>query len=162
MLKFKEICESEYKQILDVYNFYIQNSTATFHLHDLTLDEIKANLPKINDIYKVYTIYFKDEFCGYCYLNNWKPRQAYNRSAEITLYLKPEFHGNGIGRKALEFLEEKAVASGLKNLLGVITLENTASIKLFEKMGYEKVGHMKNIGEKFGRLLDVVTYQKEI
>ena len=46
--------------------------------------------------------------------------------------------------------------------MGVITAENEASIKLFEKENYFKVGHLKNIGVKFGKELDVVSYQKEI
>lgn len=162
MLQFNIIKDSDYAQILELYNYYIQKSTATFHLKDLTLNDIKDSLPTNHEIYKTYTIFYKNEFCGFCYINNWKPRQAYLRSAELTLYLKPNFQGKGFGQQTLEFLEQKAIIAGLKNLLGVITLENAASIKLFEKMGYKKVGHLKNIGEKFGRLLDVVTYQKEL
>ena len=48
------------------------------------------------------------------------------------------------------------------SLLFRITFKNSGSIKLFEKQGYEKSGHIKNVGEKFGRVLDVVFYQKEI
>ena len=73
-----------------------------------------------------------------------------------------EYNGKGIGRKTLEFLEEEAIKKGIRNLLGVITVENISSVKLFNKMGYQKVSHLKNIGEKYGRLLDVLTYQKEI
>lgn len=162
MIEFKDVNENDYAAILNVYNYYIKNSTATFHMHELSEQEIKASLPKNHKVYKTYTIWFNSEFCGYCYINYWKPRHAYDLSVELTLYIKPEFQGKGIGRQTLEFLEQTSKQKGLKNLLGVITLENTASIKLFEKMGYEKVGHLKNIGEKFGRVLDVVTYQKQI
>lgn len=162
MIEFKIAGEADYENILHVYNYYIKNSTATFHLEELKLDEIKASLPTNSDLYKTFIINYNGGFCGYCYINNWKPRQAYNRSVELTLYIKPEFQGKGIGRKTLEFLEEYAKKRRIRNLLGVITLENVASIMLFKKMGYEKVGHLKNIGEKFGRLLDVVTYQKQI
>ena len=44
--------------------------------------------------------------------------------------------------------------------MGIITAENESSVKLFERMGYEKCGHFKQVGEKFGRILDVVAYQK--
>ena len=47
-------------------------------------------------------------------------------------------------------------------LMGIISGDNAGSIKLFEKAGYEKCGHFRQIGEKFGRILDVVAYQKFI
>ena len=59
-------------------------------------------------------------------------------------------------------LENIAKEQGINNLVGVITADNEASIKLFERDGYFKVGHLKNIGVKFGKALDVVSYQKEI
>jgi L-amino acid N-acyltransferase YncA len=47
-------------------------------------------------------------------------------------------------------------------LLAVISADNLNSIKLFERCGYENCGHLKQIGEKFNQLLDVVFYQKII
>ena len=38
--------------------------------------------------------------------------------------------------------------------------ENVASIRLFEKLGYKKYAHYREVGEKFGRFLDIVDYQK--
>jgi phosphinothricin acetyltransferase len=55
-----------------------------------------------------------------------------------------------------------AQTAGIHVLVGTLTAENAASVRLFEKAGYVKCAHLKNIGEKFGRILDVVIYQKEI
>lgn len=145
-----------------VYNYYVLNTTATFHTEPVTLAAFAAALPMNHSLYQSYLIIYGDKPCGYAYLGNWKPRQAYNRSAEVTIYIEKDFHGKGIGKQSLMFLEAEARKRKIKNLLGVITFENKASIHLFEKAGFQKVGHLKNIGEKFGRLLDVVTYQKEI
>jgi L-amino acid N-acyltransferase YncA len=41
-----------------------------------------------------------------------------------------------------------------------ISAENTSSIRLSQQMGYEQCAHYKQVGEKFGRLVDVVEYQK--
>ena len=60
------------------------------------------------------------------------------------------------------FIEKEAKQRGLKNLLGIITGENQASIDLFSKVGYNNCATFKNVGEKFGRILDVVAYKKEI
>ncbi len=162
MVEFKETTYSDLIQILELYNYYIKNSLATFHMEPLSLDDIQKALPLNHNLYKTYTVFSDGDFCGYCYLGNYKPRQAYNRSAEITLYLKPEFQKKGIGQQTLEYLENYAANNGIKNLIGVITYENTGSIRLFTKMGYKQVGLMKNIGEKFNRILDVAIFQKEI
>jgi len=162
MIEFKRTTDNDLLKILELYNYYIKNSTATFHLENLTLDKMKDALPLNHSKYKTFTIYFNKEFCGYCYFGNYKPRQAYNRTAELSLYLRPEFQQKGIGTETLMFLEKEAIQAKIKNLIGVITYENSSSVKLFTKMGYEMVGHLKNIGEKFGRILDVVIFQKEI
>ncbi len=45
-------------------------------------------------------------------------------------------------------------------LVATICGENAASIGVFAKNGYEKCAHYKEVGQKFGQLLDVVAYQK--
>lgn len=102
------------------------------------------------------------ELAGYCFLTYHKKRPAYDRTAEISIYLKPEFSGKGIGKAALRYLEDVAKEVGLKNLVGVITGDNLSSMALFERTGFVKCAHFKNVGEKFGKVLDVVAYQKEI
>ena len=60
----------------------------------------------------------------------------------------------------LKMMEQVARSNGIKVLIGIISGENQPSIRLFEKCGYEKCGHYRQVGEKFGRLLDVVSYEK--
>ncbi len=162
MITFKEAQTTDLSFITKVYNHYIKNSTATFHTQEVDELYMRNNLPFEHDLYKTYLIKFNGIECGYAYIGNYKARQAYDRSAEVTIYLMPEFFKKGIGGKTLEFLENEAKTMGLKNLLGIITKENAGSVKLFEKAAYDKVAHFKNIGEKFGRVLDVVAYQKEL
>jgi phosphinothricin acetyltransferase len=159
---FNEMTEGDLPFVKEVYEYYIANSTATFHIGDITIDEIKEFIHISHPRYKSFTILYDKAPAGYCYFNYYKKRQAYDRTAEVTLYLKPEFCGKGIGRVTMQFLQDEAKKVGLKNLLGVISGDNHESIVLFEKMGYSKCAHFKNVGEKFDRLLDVVVYQKEI
>ena len=99
---------------------------------------------------------------GYCFVTQYKKRQAYDRTAELSIYIKPEFTGRGIGVVALKYLEEAAKKTGIRVLVGTLCGKNHASIRLMEKSGYTRCAHMKNIGEKFGKVLDVVIFQKEI
>ncbi len=162
MIEFKELTYNDLPIVKTIYEYYIQNSTATFHIGEITNEALLDFLPINEDRYKSYLIYFNNEVAGYCYMGPYKKRQAYYRSAEVTLYLKPEFCGKGIGKTTLNFIEALAPERGIKTLLGIISGDNTESIILFEKCGYEKCAHFKNVGEKFGKILDVVAYQKEL
>jgi phosphinothricin acetyltransferase len=145
-----------------IYDWYIKNSTATFHTEPVTREQLQEFIFINHPLYKSYLIYVDDLLAGYCFLTYHKKRPAYDRTAEISIYLKPEFAGRGIGKAALRYLEDVAKEVGLKNLVGVITGDNLSSMTLFEKAGFAKCAHFKNVGEKFGKVLDVVAYQKEI
>jgi phosphinothricin acetyltransferase len=161
-ITFKDLQEQDLPEVKRIYDWYIANSTATFHTELITIEQLKEFIYIGHPWYKSYFAYVNNEIAGYCFLTNYKKRQAYDRTAEVTLYLKPESCNKGIGKIALQHLEEKAKEVGLKNLIGVITGDNEASIALFEKMGYTKCAHYKNVGEKFNKVLDVVAFQKEI
>ena len=161
-VKFIPLKEIDFVIVKEIYDHYIMHSTATFHTEPVSINELEEFMFVNHPIYKSFLIYFDNVVAGYCYFSYFKKRQAYERTAEVTLYLKPEFTNHGIGKRTLEFLEETAKKTVIKSLLGIITGNNTVSIKLFEKLGYTKCAHFKNVGEKMGLILDVVAYQKEI
>lgn len=161
-LRFTDLTERDFPAVKAIYDWYILNSTATFHTEPIQIDQLREFIYLDHPIYKSYLIYDGERLAGYGILTNHKKRQAYDRTAEITIYLAPGQQRKGIGKRILQHLEDVAVANGLKNLLGVITGDNTASIALFESAGYVKCAHYKNVGEKFNKVLDVVAYQKEI
>lgn len=155
-----DLNETDLEAVKEIYDYYILNSTATFHTTLVTIDELKEIIPVGHPKYRSFMIHYDGNVCGYCYISQHKKRQAYDRTAEITLYLKPEFHGKGIGSYTMNRLEAIARDNSVHVLIGVITGDNLSSIRLFEKCGYEKCGHLKKVGVKFNRVLDVVSYQK--
>lgn len=161
-IEFKEITEQDLGDVKEVYDWYIEHSTATFHTEPIRIDQLKDFIYINHPLYKSYLILTGKEIAGYYFLTNYKKRQAYDRTAGVTIYLRSEFCGKGIGRIALIHLENKAREIGLKNLIGIITGDNEGSIALFRKSGYTKCAHFKNVGEKFNKILDVVAFQKEI
>ena len=146
--------------VLAIYNHYILNSTATFHIQPLALDEMKDIVFHDNPRYRAIVVFLETEICGYGYLAPYRKREAYDGTAEITIYLKPEATGRGLGSKIVEYLEEMARGAGIHTLIAVICGENQASIKLFKKNGYVQCANLREVGQKFGRFLDVVCYQK--
>ncbi|MEP7322856.1 MAG: N-acetyltransferase family protein [Saprospiraceae bacterium] len=161
-LSFVPIREDDLSTIKDINDWYILNTTATYYTEPITFDQLKEVIYFNHPRYKSYLIYDDTDTVGYCYLTHYKKRPAYDRTTEITIYLHKDHCHRGIGSIALEYLEKQAIETGLKNLVAGISADNTASLALFEKSGYIKCAHFKNVGEKFGMILDVVYYQKEI
>jgi L-amino acid N-acyltransferase YncA len=159
-IEFADLTEDDLELVRDIYNYYIENSTATYYTKKISVEELKEFIPVQHKKYKSYMIMLDNEPCGFCYISQYKKRQAYDRTAELSLYLKPEYIGRGIGKVALDFLEQVARNKGISVLIGIISADNETSIKLFKKNKYEKCAHYKQVGEKFNKILDVVSYQK--
>lgn len=162
MVEFSPVKDTDLAAILAIYNHYILNSTATFHSGKLSRNDLEEFLFISHPKYPSFLITENGGMIGYCFLTQYKKRQAYDRSAELSIYLKPGYTGKGIGLSALLHLEAAAKEAGIHVLVGTICGENQESIRLMEKAGFSKCAHLKNIGEKFGKVLDVVMYQKEI
>jgi L-amino acid N-acyltransferase YncA len=159
-ITFEKATLNDLVTIKEIYDYYITETTATFHTHPISFEELRVVIPFYNKKYPSFLVKVGEKIAGYCYLGPFKKRQAYDRTAEATVYLKPDYCGKGIGFKTVRFLEEVAKKKEIKVLIGVITGTNENSIRLFKKCGFEKCAHYKQVGQKFDELLDVVAYEK--
>ncbi|MCX8128490.1 MAG: GNAT family N-acetyltransferase [Clostridia bacterium] len=157
---FEEIKEEHLDAVLDIYNYYVLNSTATFHIKPLDKAGMRDLVFFENPKYKAFVIINDSEICGYCILTQFRKREAYNISAEVTVYLKNGYTGKGIGSLAVRHIETLAKRNAIHVLIAGICGENNSSIRLFEKNGYMRCACFKEVGSKFGKLLDLVYYQK--
>ena len=83
-------------------------------------------------------------------------------SCELSVYLREDACGKGHGKRLLADLVERATALGYHVLIGGVSADQTASIRLHESMGFTKVAHFHETGFKFGRWLDVVYYERRL
>ncbi len=159
-LSFEEITQQHLNEVKDIYNYYVSNTTISFHTEVLSLDEIKASVINNNPRFKSFVIKEDNEIKGYVLITQYKSKQAYDLCGEVTIYLKPDILGKGIGKHALQFIENVAREQGFYTLIATICMENTRSKSLFEKNGYEQCALFKGIGYKFERRLDIGSFQK--
>lgn len=159
-VEFLPYTEEMLPELRDIYAHYVEHSTATFHIAEPTLDLMRGLLSPPTARHYSCAVICDGQTSGYLVLGRFKPREAYDDTAEVTVYLKEGFTGRGIGPLALAHAEGMAAERGFHALVAGISGENQASMKLFERSGYEKCAHFRQIGKKFGRYLDVVYYQK--
>ena len=146
-----------------VFNHWITTSTATFHEEPLSEQQFRAEVAEQPDPrLGCFGIRSGEGLAGYVVLAPFKARCAYRDTAEVSVYLSPDHVGCGLGRQAISFAEQHARAVGLHVLLAVICTENTASLRLFTSAGFVEAGRLRQVGRKFGRLLDVAYLQKTL
>jgi L-amino acid N-acyltransferase YncA len=162
MPEFSEIKETDLDTILDIYNYYLVNTTATFDFNKITRDELKERISFTHGRYKTFLIYENSAIAGFCFITQYRAKPAYDKTAEIGIYLKQQFTGKGLGKDIISHLENIAKENQIEVLIASISGENTASIKLFRKSGYAQCAHYKGIAVKFGRSMDIIDFQKAL
>ncbi len=100
------------------------------------------------------------KIAGWASLSAWSHYEAYARTAEISLWIRPEFQRKGLGRRLMQGLIDRATGLEYRVLLSRIEAENVGSLKLHQQFGFRTIGTMHRVGEKHGRLLDVVMLER--
>jgi phosphinothricin acetyltransferase len=100
---------------------------------------------------------------GFAYASQYRDRPAYEKTFEVSVYVAPTSLRQGVGALLLSELLQALHADGAAEALAFVgDSANAASIALHQKFGFRHVGVLRNVGEKFGRLLDVVVMQRSL
>ena len=143
-----------------IYNHYIAETIVTFGTEPVPQDEMAAALTAVTERFPWVVWEEAGRVVGYAQAGEWKSRCAYRFSVETTIYLEAGGEGKGIGTRLYGDLLARAAEAGHHSALGGIALPNPASVALHEKLGFVKVGHLKEVGRKFDRWIDVGYWQK--
>lgn len=138
-----------------IYNPYIRDTTITFEEEPVTAEEMAARVARVTEAHP-WLVWEEDgRVLGYAYSSVWRARPAYRHSTETAIYLAVDQQGKGIGTALYRALLDELRARGFHLVLGGVALPNEASVRLHEKLGFRKVGHMREAGRKFDRWIDV-------
>ncbi len=100
---------------------------------------------------------------GYANASMFRPRPGYRYSIEDSVYVRDDRRGQGIGAALLAHLLPRCEATGARQVIAVIGgSENTGSIAVHRKAGFEVVGTVRSAGFKFGRWVDIVLMQRAL
>ena len=147
-------------RITQIYNEAVQTTVATFDTEPKTLEEQEVWFANHGPRHPVLVAELNRVISAWASISKWSDRLAYSDTGEISLYVKEEFRGRGIGRKLLEAVVAEGERVGLHTIIARIAGGNKVSIHLHESLGFEHIGIMREVGRKFGRLLDVYLMQK--
>ncbi len=147
--------------ITAIYGHYVRSSTATFETVPPGKEEMLRRASDVLDRGLPYLVAeFRGGVAGFAYAVPYRPRAAYARTMESSVYVAHDSAGRGIGRALMEALIDICRALGGHRLIAVVGgSDNAPSLALHEKLGFRRVGTFNEAGFKFGRYVDTVLFE---
>jgi L-amino acid N-acyltransferase YncA len=154
--------EADMPAVTAIYNDAVARTTGTFDTVARTLEEQKAWFAAHGPSRPVVVAVSGGKVLGWASLSEYSGRCAYSRTAEVSVYVDESARGKGCGGRLLDAVLDAGRAGGVKEVIARIAEGNEVSLALHRKRGFDEVGRLRKVGEKFGRLLDVFFLQKSL
>lgn len=146
-------------EIVQIYNSTISSRMVTADLEPLTVEQkmewfLEHNMSRR----PLFVVEENGHIIGWLSFSSFYGRPAYDRTNEISIYIKEEFRGKGIGKTLLEKAIAFAPNIKVENILAFIFAHNIPSIKLFEKYKFEKWAHLPGVAVLDGVSRDLLIF----
>lgn len=145
--------------IAAIYNDAVLTSTATFDLEPETV-AARRRLLESDATRLCLVAETEGRVVGWSSLSRWSSRGAYARTAEASIYVASDTRRAGVGLALAQAALEAAPSRDVHAVIAQICAENEAGLALAERLGFARVGVLREVGRKFGRLLDVVVCER--
>ena len=155
---------AEIPAITAIYAEAVLHGTATFEIEPPDETEMARRMQALLARHFPYFVAERaGSVAGYAYAGPYRDRPAYDWCVEDSIYVAPEFHRTGIGRRLLARLVAESEASGYRQMLSVIgDSANSASVGVHAAAGFRLIGTFRSVGFKHGKWLDTVLMQRPL
>lgn len=148
--------ESDADQFLEIYTPIVLETAISFEELPPTSGNMQARIKLISQTYPWLVAADKDsKIVGYAYANQHRERSAYRWAVDVSVYIREDHRGQGIGRLLYKKLFELLQQQNFLRAFAGITLPNKPSVDFHEAMGFTNFVTYQNIGFKLGQWHDV-------
>ena len=153
--------DSDVGAITDIYAYHVLHGAGSFEIEPPDAVEMARRMADVVSRGLPYLVAESDNtVVGYAYAALYRARVAYRFTLEDSVYVHYSHAGRGIGAALLEELIRACREWGCRQLVAVIgDSENTASVRVHEKLGFQHSGVLRGVGFKFDRWIDTVFMQ---
>jgi len=162
-MRIRDATTADVPAILAIYNDVVANTTAIYDERASTLEERQAWFDgrRAKD-FPVLVGELDGAVVGFSTFGEWRSRWGYRHTVEHSVHVRADCRGKGFGRQLIEVLFPRAAAMNVHMMIAHIDSAAVASLRLHEKLGFQKVGTFREVGKMHGGWLSVVAMQKEI
>ena len=148
--------------LLAIYAPYVETTAVSFEAEPPSVAEFARRIEAALADW-AWLVAERDGRCiGYAYGSLHRERAAYRWSTEVSAYVRPDCHRQGIGAALYLELLDQLAHQGYCTALAGVTLPNQASVALHRRVGFEPIGVFRNVGWKFERWHDVRWFQRRL
>ena len=159
----RPVAPADAEALRAIYNWAVAHSTATMDTEPRSPEAQAAWIAKHDgDPYPALVAVDRDSgaVVGYASLSPYNPKPGYSTSAEVSVYVHPDWHGRGVGSQLLDALVHEARERGFVSLIALITADNDVSLRLHRRFGFADTGMLRRVARKFDRWVDVAFLQR--
>lgn len=153
--------EEDIPALLEIYNYEVIHGVATLDLNQRTLPEWEEwfREHQTKDHF-ILTAEINGVPAGYASLSEYRSKEAYKSTAELSVYVGHEFRRQGVASALIEEVLKRARSTGdLHSVVSVITAGNEASERLHGKFGFRACGTLHQVGFKHGKYQDIDNFE---
>lgn len=163
-MSIRRAAAEDLEKLLEIYNYEVEQGIATLDLRPRTFEEWEQWYAVHNVDNHPLIVAEKDgQVAGYASLSSYRDKEAYQSTVELSVYIGPRYRRQGIASMLMEAILEEARQDERTHLVvSVITAGNEASVRLHEKFGFSFCGTVHEVGMKFGKYLDIETYELKV
>ncbi|MDY7008744.1 MAG: N-acetyltransferase family protein [Cyanobacteriota bacterium] len=156
-MKIRNAEEKDLAVIVEIYNASIPSRIAT---GDIECISVESRIPWYQehppDSRPIWVMELDEKIVGWLSFQSFYGRAAYKATAEVSIYIAPEYKGQGIGKKLLSEAILYSPKLKINTLLGFIFAHNQPSLKLFEKFGFQRWGYLPKVANLDGMKRDLI------
>lgn len=168
-LRIREATPSDAEKLLGIYSYYVENTAITFEYDVPTVSEFRSRIESTLKRYPYIVAERDGDIVGYAYAGVFKDRAAYDRSCELSVYVKNGLTKGGVGKALYAEIEKRLKATGILNLYACIGYPEEEdeyltrnSAEFHEHLDFKTVGRFHKCGYKFRRWYDMIWMEKLI
>jgi L-amino acid N-acyltransferase len=159
-MQIRDALNDDFEQITEIYNEVVLHSTAIYNDQPATVEERRAwGRARAGQGFPVIVAAEQDRISGFASFGDFRAWPGYRFTVEGSVHIRAQSRGRGIGTELLKSIIDRARALGKHSMIAGVDSENAASLRFLERFGFEPVGHLREVGFKFNRYLDLVFLQ---
>jgi L-amino acid N-acyltransferase len=156
----RDALEADFQQITAIYNEVLRTSTAIYNDRPATVDErISWWRSRLAQGYPVLVASDAAQIAGFATFGDFRAWPGYRFTVEGTVHIRTVSRGQGVGTDLLNAIVAHARTLGKHVMIAGVDSENAASLRFLERFGFVRAGHLREVGYKFDRFLDLVFLQ---
>lgn len=160
----RTVTSADLATVADIYRHFVDATVVTFDLTAPTRSDWERKAADIRERGLPFLVLEVDgTVAGFAYAAQYRPKAAYGRTVENSIYLSPAWVGKGLGKPLLAALLAALEQTDVREVVAVIAdTGNDASVRLHLASGFTEVGRLRGVGYKHEQWVDTLLLQRRI